>query len=980
MKLRTQVIALVAIPLLGIAILSAINVERSWSDFKTAKAAERSAQLTLPIAELIEELQVERAMSTGFVGTQGVDFATALPPQKQRVDTAIQEMSAIINDLSIRIPEQQELYQARLLRLKEIRSRIFDQNVNVDELTQYYSSVIAAAMQMNNAIVANFETLEMAKGGAGLILLSVAKEAAESERSIGASGFGSGVFGPNLYAQFLHYDAHQKEMLNQARHYSDVLGEDVTFLSSAEHAELETMRQVVYGSRGLILNGISGTDWFETSSNWVRQLRDYELEFQSALLQMATVQKQSAQQQLYIFASLASLCFLITLVGGFRVVRSFTRGVHGIIHVMSEIAQKRFRVDMPKADKNSEIGQISHTLEQMREDLEAAENFALEGAFKRSAFELSEAPMFLVDTEFVITQMNDAASKMMAERADDFRSVKPDFDPKKLLGQNMDVFHAVPQKQRTRLSDPSNLPVKLRIAVGEAFLGLQLDAVNDRSGKHVGYVLEWKDLTELLTIETLINAIDSQQIRIYAHLDGRIKAVNDPAQTLLGASEADLLGTNLKTLISGLERDQDVWAQFSAGESLFQKFSLGQGLNNCIVEGSISPVPDHKGQTSGILLLGVDATQTHHDMMKAEAVRAQSEKDQAVVVNALSESLKRLANGDLTPVIETAFSPNYEQLRTDFNNAIGNLEDAITDVIQHAGEINTECSSISTSVSDLSKRTEHQAATLEETAAAVEQLTSSVDSAATGAQDAAQIASAARENAESSGEIVRNAVAAMTEIEKSSHDISRIISVIDDISFQTNLLALNAGVEAARAGEKGLGFAVVASEVRSLAHRSLEAANEIKELIDASSSNVQHGVNLVGDTGKVLNKIVGSITEISDLVSNIANSATEQSVGLGEINTAMANLETTTQHNAAMSEETTAATLSLSSESNELVAVTTRFQTGAVPIAKKITKASVTLNDNKRADQNATFNLTPDITIGQTRQADHPDLVDWQEF
>ena len=980
MKLRTQVIALVAIPLLGIAILSAINLERSWSDFKTAKAAERSAQLTLPIAELIEELQVERAMSTGYVGSRGTDFANQLPTQKQAVDTAIQEMGTIVSDLSARIPEQQEIYQARLLRLKEIRGRIFEQDVNLDELTEYYSSVIAAAMEMNNAIVADFETLEMAKGGAGLILLSVAKEAAESERSIGASGFGGGVFGPNLYAQFLHYDAHQKEMLNQARHYSDVLGQDVTFLSSPEHAALETMRQVVYGSRGLILNGISGTDWFKTSSNWVRQLRDYELVFQSALLQMATEQKQSAQQQLYIFAGLASLCFLITLVGGFRVVRTFTSGVHGIIHVMSEIAQKRFRVEMPRADQNSEIGQISHTLDQMREDLEAAENFALEGAFKRSAFELSEAPMFLVDTDFVITQLNDAASKMMEERADDFRTVKPDFDPKTLLGQNMDVFHAVPQKQRTRLSDPSNLPVKLRIAVGEAFLGLQLDAVHDRSGTHVGYVLEWKDLTELLTIETLIDAIDSQQIRISAHLDGRIKAINEPAQTLLGASEKELLGVNLKTLLSGLESDQDIWALFSAGESLFQKFSLGGGSDTRIVEGSISPVPDHKGQMSGILLLGVDATGTHYEMMQAEAARTQTEKDQAHVVNSLSESLKRLANGDLTAAIETPFSSDYEQLRSDFNNAIGNLEDAVTDVIEHAGEINTECSSISTSVSDLSKRTEHQAATLEETAAAVEQLTSSVQYAASGAQDAAQIANAARANAESSGEIVRNAVAAMTEIEKSSHDISRIISVIDDISFQTNLLALNAGVEAARAGEKGLGFAVVASEVRSLAHRSLEAANEIKELIDASSSNVQHGVQLVGDTGNVLSRIVGSVTEISDLVSNIANSATEQSVGLGEINVAMADLETTTQHNAAMSEETTAATLSLNGEANALVAVTTKFQTRKAQIIAAKAETKTTQKKGIETSRGSATNPIRPIAIGQTLLAEHPDLDDWQEF
>ncbi|UYP69011.1 methyl-accepting chemotaxis protein [Thalassobacter stenotrophicus] len=980
MKLRTQVIALVAIPLLGIAILSAINVERSWSDFKIAKAAERSAQLTLPIAELIEELQVERAMSTGFVGTRGVDFATELPPQKQRVDTAIQEMSTITNELSTRISEQQELYQTRLLRLKEIRSRIFKQDINVDELTEYYSSVIAAAMEMNNAIIANFETLEMAKGGAGLILLSVAKEAAENERSIGASGFGSGVFGPNLYAQFLHYDAHQKEMLNQARHYSDVLGDDVSFLSSPEHADLETMRQVVYRSRGLILNGISGIDWFETSSNWIRQLRDYELVFQSALLQMATVRKQSAQQQLYIFASLASICFLITLVGGFRVVRTFTRGVHGIIHVMNEIAQKRFRVDMPKADKNSEIGQISLTLEQMREDLEAAENFALEGAFKRSAFELSEAPMFLVDTDFVITQLNDAASKMMEERADDFRSVKPDFDPKKLLGQNMDVFHAVPQKQRTRLSDPSNLPVKLRISVGEAFLGLQLDAVYDRSETHVGYVLEWKDLTELLTIEALINAIDIQQIRISAYLDGRIKAVNEPAQTLLGASENDLLGADLKTVLSGLEGEQDIWAQFSAGETLFQKFSLRHGSDSCIVQGSISSVPDHKGQMSGILFLGVDTTQTHHEMMKAETIRAQTEKDQAHVVNSLSDSLKRLANGDLNAAIKSLFSPEYEQLRSDFNNAIGNLAGVVTDVIEHAGEINSECRSISTSISDLSKRTEHQAATLEETAAAVEQLTSSVESAASGAQNAARIASDARENAEDSGQIVRDAVAAMTEIEKSSHDISRIISVIDDISFQTNLLALNAGVEAARAGEKGLGFAVVASEVRSLAHRSLEAANEIKELIEASSANVQHGVQLVGETGNVLGIIVKSVTDISALVNNIATSASEQSVGLSEINTAMSELETSTQHNAAMSEETTAATLSLTAEAHALVAITKQFQIEKSPQSIALKNCSLTSSEIMGAKRLSSSVSSQREALEQIHETNSCNIDDWREF
>jgi methyl-accepting chemotaxis protein len=187
----------------------------------------------------------------------------------------------------------------------------------------------------------------------------------------------------------------------------------------------------------------------------------------------------------------------------------------------------------------------------------------------------------------------------------------------------------------------------------------------------------------------------------------------------------------------------------------------------------------------------------------------------------------------------------------------------------------------------------------------------------------------AKTDAENSGEVVGQAVTAMGEIEQSSHQISSIIGVIDEIAFQTNLLALNAGVEAARAGDAGRGFAVVASEVRALAQRSAEAAKEIKALISASSTQVAAGVNLVGETGKALKRIVTQIAEINGVVTDIAASAQEQATGLNEVNAAVNQMDQVTQQNAAMVEESTAASYALAQEADELSRMMSQFKVGA---------------------------------------------------
>jgi len=245
-----------------------------------------------------------------------------------------------------------------------------------------------------------------------------------------------------------------------------------------------------------------------------------------------------------------------------------------------------------------------------------------------------------------------------------------------------------------------------------------------------------------------------------------------------------------------------------------------------------------------------------------------------------------------------------------------------------ADAIQTGTQDMSTASDDLSHRTEQQAASLEQTAAALDEITATVKKSAEGATHARQVVAAADGDAKKSAIVVRQAVEAMDAIAKSAQQISQIIGVIDEIAFQTNLLALNAGVEAARAGDAGRGFAVVASEVRALAQRSAEAAKEIKGLISTSATQVDHGVKLVGETGKSLERIMAQVTEINDVVGAIAAGAKEQATGLDEVNSAVNQMDQVTQQNAAMVEQSTAASRSLSQETAQLAGLVGQFRIG----------------------------------------------------
>jgi methyl-accepting chemotaxis protein len=307
-----------------------------------------------------------------------------------------------------------------------------------------------------------------------------------------------------------------------------------------------------------------------------------------------------------------------------------------------------------------------------------------------------------------------------------------------------------------------------------------------------------------------------------------------------------------------------------------------------------------------------------------ETLRAASSQ-QAYAMSELAGALERLSHGDLTVQVGD-IGHEYAKLRADFNNAVGELHNVIGAISNTSHVVNDSAGDISQATSNLSRRTEQQAAALEETAAALEQITATVHTASERANEARTMVSETKTSAGRSGDIVRDAVEAMGRIEDSSKKIGQIIVVIDEIAFQTNLLALNAGVEAARAGEAGRGFAVVAQEVRELAQRSANAAKEIKTLINSSAEQVNGGVSLVRSTGDALDEIMALVNRVDGHVNTIATTAREQATGLREINTSVNHMDQMTQQNAAMVEETTAASQTLAEESLQLRTLLSRFQ------------------------------------------------------
>jgi methyl-accepting chemotaxis protein len=541
------------------------------------------------------------------------------------------------------------------------------------------------------------------------------------------------------------------------------------------------------------------------------------------------------------------------------------------------------------------------------------------------ALDAVRANVMISDANLNIVYMNPAVQEFLEKVEVDLKKELPRFDMKTMIGSNIDIFHKNPMHQRTMLAQLKQRH-NATITVGTHVFDLLVTPLMSGS-QRTGFVVEWSDAkARLLNLDytAQIAAFGRAQSMVEFTPDGIIVAANENFLKLLGYTLDEVKGKHHSMFIPAGERESAeygaFWDALRRGEFRASEFKRVTKKGDTVtIQGSYNPILDEKGKVAKVVKICIDVT------TRVQAV--------AEIANALSA----LADGNLEQRITQPLNVELDKLRVDFNRALDKLQETMKAIAASADAVREGAGEITKASDDLSRRTEQQAASIEETAAALDEITATVRKTAEGAVEARSVVGTAKDDAQRSGAVVHEAVTAMQAIETSSKKIGNIIGVIDEIAFQTNLLALNAGVEAARAGDAGRGFAVVATEVRALAQRSADAAKEIKVLISASGEQVGSGVRLVGLTGEALTRIVGHVDQMSGLMTEIANAAQEQATALAEVNSAVNQMDKVTQQNAAMVEQSTAASHSLAGEAEELTRLVGQFRTGAASAQRSAT-------------------------------------------
>ncbi len=662
-----------------------------------------------------------------------------------------------------------------------------------------------------------------------------------------------------------------------------------------------------------------------------------------------------------------------TAVFGFGLTNYVTAPLAYASDKLHQVSQGNY-FDWVESNRDDEIGRLLQTIKmtqiKLGFDVMDAREVAASSTRIKTAVDSVTTNVMLADQDYNIIYMNPAVSEMMKEAEEDIKQLIPHFDASALIGSNIDIFHKDPSHQR-KILDALQETIQANLSVGSRCFQIIANPVFDDNKQRIGTAVEWRDRTEELAriaaeekqlemerrfarenlrIRTALDNVSSSVM--LADPDRNIIYMNKTAENLFVNAEKDiqkdlpnfdarnLLNTNVDGFHKNPEHQMRMIENLSGTHQA--EFKIGGRTMKFVA----NPVVSDEGERLGTAVEWTDRTEevaVEEEVEGIVAAARNGELEQRIVLEGKSGFFKHLSvdinslldgvssvfddiaavmskmeSGDLTKTITTSYKGRFGEVKGNVNGTIKHIESTIRQLREMAASIATSSDEISSGNSNLSSRTEQQAASLEQTAASMEQLTSTVRNNADNAQQANQVAATARQSAEKGGAVVSNAVQAMDEINESSNKIAEIIGVIDEIAFQTNLLALNASVEAARAGEQGRGFAVVATEVRNLASRSADAAKEIKSLIQDSQTKVQTGAELVNESGETLSEIVNAVKKVGDIVAEIAAYSAEQATGIDQVNQAVTSMDEITQQNAALAEETSAASASMYDKTAEM--------------------------------------------------------------
>ena len=583
-----------------------------------------------------------------------------------------------------------------------------------------------------------------------------------------------------------------------------------------------------------------------------------------------------------------------------------------------------------------------------------------------AALDGTTVAIMMVDRDLKITYANRATREIVQKHEAEFRALYPQFRHEALLGTCIDVFHKRPEHQRALLADPSRMPYRTDIRVGRVIFQINVTAIVDSSGKHVGNAMEWRDVTVRRAQENDIARLESAVASATTAImmvdrDLVITYVNDMTQQLLRKRQAEI-----RKVYAAFDPDKIVGMCIDVFHKRpeHQRRLLSDPANlphvadirvgDCIFQIKVSAMLDASGKYIGNTLEWEDATEKRDAQRQIEQLLAAASAGKLndriddrnyvgftkLVATGLNSLMDRvaapftearrvvsaLAHGDLTTAMQGDFQGDFAELRDQLNVSMSTLATMVSQISVSANTINAGAGDIAEGNTNLNTRTQEQSSALEETASSLEELTATVKQNANNANQANQLAASARDAAEKGGQVVSSAVAAMGAITDASKKVADIIGVIEQIAFQTNMLALNAAVEAARAGDQGRGFAVVAAEVRTLAQRSASAAKEIKGLIQDSQEKVEQGAKLVNRSGETLQEIVASVKKVGDIIGEIDAASDQQASGIDQINSAVAQMDKNTQQNAAMVEQATAAAESMTEQARTMAELVRFFK------------------------------------------------------
>jgi methyl-accepting chemotaxis protein len=623
---------------------------------------------------------------------------------------------------------------------------------------------------------------------------------------------------------------------------------------------------------------------------------------------------------------------------------------------------------MPKTGRNSATGKLSGSVSGKVPGKVSGAAAGKKFDIPKAALDGTTVAVMTVDRDLIITYANRATRELIKKYESEFRSAFPAFRPEELLGTCIDIFHKKPEHQRRMLANPALMPHQVDIHVGRLIFRITVTAMMDADGKHVGNALEWQEVTEIRARETEVARLQSAISNVTTAImmidrDLVITYANEATRKLLAMRESDIrkafprfnasaiIGTCIDDFHKRPEHQRRILgdpanlphrADIKVGDLIFAitvsaiMDSTGKYIGSTLEWQDVTDQRDAQSQIESLLNAAAEGrlnerinTTGYSGFMKTISDGINGLMNRVVTpVNEVNRVVEALSNGDLTASMQGDFYGDFALLRDQLNASMGTLGTLVNQISQSSETINSAASDISEGNSNLNTRTQEQSSALEETASSLEELTATVKQNANNANQANQLAAGARDAAEKGGQVVGEAVSAMSAITDSSKKVADIIGVIEQIAFQTNMLALNAAVEAARAGDQGRGFAVVAAEVRTLAQRSASAAKEIKALIQDSAEKVEQGAKLVNRSGETLTAIVTSVKKVSDIIGEIDAASEQQASGIDQINSAIAQMDKNTQQNAAMVEQATAAAESMTEQSRSLTELVRFFKVG----------------------------------------------------